>query len=89
MTQEKDTNGKLLPDVTRLTKFGKFLRNTSMDELPSLWNAMLYDNLWGLIRAVFPSSNWIKDRYSFEKNRYLPYYYVKRLYELVFQRMAT
>ena len=53
------------------------------------WNAMLYDNLWGLIRAVFPSSNWIKDRYSFEKNRYLPYYYVKRLYELVFQRVAT
>jgi lipopolysaccharide/colanic/teichoic acid biosynthesis glycosyltransferase len=40
MTQEKDTNGKLLPDVTRLTKFGKFLRNTSMDELPSLWNVL-------------------------------------------------
>jgi len=43
MTQEKDTNGKLLPDVTRLTKFGKFLRNTSMDELPSLWNVLKGD----------------------------------------------
>lgn len=34
MTDEKDENGQLLPDNVRLTKFGKFLRSTSLDELP-------------------------------------------------------
>ena len=34
MTDEKDENGNLLPDSKRLTKFGKFLRSTSLDELP-------------------------------------------------------
>lgn len=38
MTDEKDENGKLLPDSVRLTKFGKLLRATSFDELPELWN---------------------------------------------------
>jgi lipopolysaccharide/colanic/teichoic acid biosynthesis glycosyltransferase len=38
MTDAKDENGNLLPDSLRLTKFGKFLRSTSLDELPSLWN---------------------------------------------------
>ena len=38
MTDEKDENGNLLPDSVRLTKFGKFLRATSLDELPELWN---------------------------------------------------
>jgi lipopolysaccharide/colanic/teichoic acid biosynthesis glycosyltransferase len=37
MTNECDTNGVLLPDSVRLTKFGQFLRSTSLDELPSLW----------------------------------------------------
>ena len=36
MTNECDTNGVLLPDSVRLAKFGKFLRSTSLDELPSL-----------------------------------------------------
>jgi len=36
MTEERDKNGKLLPDEKRLTEFGKFLRSTSLDELPSL-----------------------------------------------------
>lgn len=34
MTQEKDANGKLLPDEKRLTKYGEFIRKTSLDELP-------------------------------------------------------
>lgn len=38
MTDERDESGNLLPDNKRLTKFGKLLRATSLDELPELWN---------------------------------------------------
>jgi lipopolysaccharide/colanic/teichoic acid biosynthesis glycosyltransferase len=41
MTCEKDENGKLLPDDQRLTKYGKFLRSTSLDELPELFNILV------------------------------------------------
>lgn len=37
MTDERDEKGELLPDEVRLTKFGKFLRSTSLDELPEVW----------------------------------------------------
>ena len=40
MTDEKDEQGNLLADEKRLTKFGKFLRSTSLDELPELWNIL-------------------------------------------------
>jgi lipopolysaccharide/colanic/teichoic acid biosynthesis glycosyltransferase len=40
MTNERDKEGKLLPDSYRLTKFGKFLRSTSLDELPELFNIL-------------------------------------------------
>lgn len=43
MTNEKDENGQLLPDDIRITKFGKFLRSTSIDELPGLWNVLRGD----------------------------------------------
>lgn len=43
MTDEKDESGKLLPDEVRLTKFGKFLRSTSLDELPELINIIKGD----------------------------------------------
>ena len=43
MTEEKDINGELLPDAQRLTKFGKFLRSTSLDELPELFNILKGD----------------------------------------------
>lgn len=43
MTSETDANGRLLPDSARLTGFGKFLRSTSLDELPELWNVLKGD----------------------------------------------
>lgn len=43
MTQEKDEQGRLLPDDKRLTKFGKILRSTSLDELPGLFNILKGD----------------------------------------------
>lgn len=38
MTDARDEHGELLPDSVRLTKFGRLLRKTSLDELPELWN---------------------------------------------------
>lgn len=43
MTDERDENGELLPDAVRLTKFGRLLRSTSLDELPELWNILKGD----------------------------------------------
>ncbi len=43
MTDKKDETGQLLPDSMRLTKFGKFLRSSSLDELPELWNIFVGD----------------------------------------------
>lgn len=43
MTNTRDENGDLLPDEQRLTKFGRRLRGTSLDELPQLWNVLLGD----------------------------------------------
>lgn len=43
MTDERDESGALLPDKVRLTKFGSFLRSSSLDELPGLWNILKGD----------------------------------------------
>ncbi len=43
MNNKKDTNGNLLPDEQRVTKLGKFLRSTSLDELPELFNILKGD----------------------------------------------
>ena len=43
MTDERDENGKLLPDAIRLTKVGRFVRSTSIDELPQLFNVLKGD----------------------------------------------
>lgn len=41
MTNERDSDGNLLPDEKRLVPYGKFLRSTSLDELPSIWNIVV------------------------------------------------
>ena len=43
MTSECGADGELLPDAVRLTPFGRFLRSTSLDELPELWNVLKGD----------------------------------------------
>ncbi|WMM24331.1 sugar transferase [Tissierella sp. MB52-C2] len=43
MTDEEDKNGELMPDSVRLTKFGRILRSTSLDELPELFNILKGD----------------------------------------------
>lgn len=43
MTDERDATGNLLPDAQRLTKVGRFVRSTSIDELPQLWNVLKGD----------------------------------------------
>lgn len=64
MTDEKDENGNLLPDEIRLTKFGKFLRKTSLDELPEAINILKGD-----MSVVGPRPLLV---------RYLPYYNEKQ-----------
>ena len=64
MTDEKDENGELLPDEKRLTKFGIFLRKTSLDELPEAVNILKGD-----MSVVGPRPLLVK---------YLPYYNEKQ-----------
>ena len=66
MTNEKDADGKLLPDEARLNRYGKFLRSTSLDELPELFNILL-----GQMAIVGPRPLLVRylPRYSAEQRR--------------------
>lgn len=54
-----------------------------------LFNALLYDNAFGLLRGVFPAKEWMKSQYDIRSDCWLPYYYVKRLTGLLFRRLKT
>lgn len=56
MTDERDENGELLPDKVRLTKFGAWLRNTSLDELPEAFNI-----LNGTMSVIGPRPQLVRD----------------------------
>jgi lipopolysaccharide/colanic/teichoic acid biosynthesis glycosyltransferase len=60
MTDEKDENGKLLPDEERITRLGKIIRSTSLDEIPQLFNILKGDMSFVGPRPLMP--------------RYLPLY---------------
>lgn len=66
MTDERDENGDLLPDEVRLTKFGKWLRNTSLDELPEAFNI-----LNGTMSVIGPRPQLVRDMVFMSKEQRL------------------
>ena len=56
MSNKKDSNGNLLPDDQRLNKYGKFLRSTSLDELPELFNILI-----GSMSLIGPRPQLVRD----------------------------
>ena len=54
-----------------------------------IFHALLYDDLTGLFRALFPEAGWMKDRYGFRSDVLLPYYHVHRWLDLAFRRVLS
>ncbi len=54
-----------------------------------IWTTLLYDNLLGLIKFIFPNPNWLKNYYGYNNIFFSPYFYLKRIFELLFHRVKT
>ena len=68
MSNKKDSNGNLLPDADRLTKFGKILRKTGLDELPQLFNILKGD-----MSLIGPRPRLVKDMVFYDEDQFKAY----------------
>lgn len=68
MSNKKDKNGNLLPDADRITKFGKFLRKTGLDELPQLFNILKGD-----MSLIGPRPRLVKDMVFYDEEVFPAY----------------
>ena len=72
MSDERDSNGKLLSDDVRITTFGKFLRKTSLDELPQLFNVLKGNMSLVGPRPLLPDYAHLYSEYQNQRHQVLP-----------------